>query len=374
MNFEEAEAKTILKNSGVPIPEGEVCNNADAAAAVAQRLGPSAIKAQVPTGKRGKAGGIRLVNSASAAATEARSLLGTEINGYRIERVLVEAQIDIDKEFYAAVMNDVERRAPLILFSSAGGMDIEEIAAQRPDTIIRIPASIGRPLESSDVRLSLAEGGQTEDVESITDFLMRLYQIYLETDAELLEINPLARTSDGSFIAVDCKLTLDDAALFRQPDLADRGAPENLTDLESRAKSVGLKYIELPGNVGILANGAGLTMTTMDVIAHYGGAPANFLEIGGDAYTKATPALELVLGNPRVKSVIVNFCGAFARTDVMAEGVVQAWETLKPQLPVFFSVHGTGERDAVRLIKERLNIEPYDLMEEAIRASVEAAR
>jgi len=148
----------------------------------------------------------------------------------------------------------------------------------------------------------------------------------------------------------------------------------DLYTLEERGRELGLKYIELPGDIGVLANGAGLTMTTMDVIEHYGGAPANFLEIGGEAYTKATAALELVLANPRVKSLIVNFCGAFARTDVMAEGVVRAWETLQPTLPVFFSVHGTGEEEAVRLIRERLELEPFDRMEDAVRAAVAAAR
>jgi succinyl-CoA synthetase beta subunit len=201
----------------------------------------------------------------------------------------------------------------------------------------------------------------------------RLYELYARTDAELLEVNPLVRLKGGGLLALDCKLTVDDASLFRQGELAGRGARENLTALERRAREIGLKYIELPGNVGVLANGAGLTMTTMDVIEHCGGAPANFLEIGGDAYTKAEGALGLVLANPRVKSLIVNFCGAFARTDVMALGVVEAWHKLRPGLPVFFSVHGTGEKEAVALIKRQLKIEPYDRMEDAVRAAVEAA-
>jgi succinyl-CoA synthetase beta subunit len=175
-------------------------------------------------------------------------------------------------------------------------------------------------------------------------------------------------------VALDCKLVLDDAAVSRQAELAKQGAPEQLTDLEQRGRAIGLRFIELDGAVGVLANGAGLTMTTMDAVRHYGGRPANFLEIGGEAYTQATPALELVLSNPRVRSLVVNFCGAFARTDVMAEGVVKAWETLKPKLPVFFSIHGTGEDEAVKLVRERLGFEPFDLMDDAIKAAVEAAR
>jgi succinyl-CoA synthetase beta subunit len=237
-------------------------------------------------------------------------------------------------------------------------MDVEEMQ----DRILRVPADINKALDRSRFPADVAE------------LLARLYDLYRQTDAELVEINPLARLKSGELLALDCKLVVDDAALYRQPALATRGAPEKLTELEQRGRALGLKYIELPGDIGVLANGAGLTMTTMDVIEHYGGKPANFLEIGGDAYTRATPALELVLANPRVKSLIVNFCGAFARTDVMAEGVIRAWETLKPTLPVFFSVHGTGEEEAIRLIRSRLGLEPYDRMEDAVQAAVRAAR
>jgi succinyl-CoA synthetase beta subunit len=288
-----------------------------------------------------------------------------KIGGFRVERLLVERRAPVAKEFYAAVLNDADTRGPVILFSSAGGMDIEDIAVQRPQSIVRVPVDIGKGLDRSGL------AGVESDV---ADFLARLYDLYLQTDAELVEINPLARLKDGGLLALDCKLTLDDAAVFRQEDLAGGAAREPLTALEARGRALGLKYIELPGNIGVLANGAGLTMTTMDVIQHYGGAPANFLEIGGDAYTKGIAAFELVLANPRVKSIIVNFCGAFARTDVMAEGVIQAWEKLKPALPVFFSVHGTGEEEAIALIRSRLGLDPYDRMEDAVQAAVRAAR
>ncbi len=374
MNFEEAEGKRILREAGVPVPAGELCADVEAVAAAARRLGPCAIKAQVATGKRGKAGGIRLADDPGQARTAAAAILGMEIAGQRVGRVLVEQRAAIAKELYAAVLNDVESRAPMILFSTAGGMDIEEIAAERPSSIRRIPVAIARGAERARVRAALEGAGLGEDLDAVADLLVRLYEIYARSDAELLEINPLVRLKGGGLLALDCKLTLDDAALFRQPALARRGARDTLSGLEARGRELGLKYIELPGNVGVLANGAGLTMTTMDVIEHCGGAAANFLEIGGDAYTKATPALELVLANPRVRSVIVNFCGAFARTDVMAEGVVRAWETLKPTLPVYFSVHGTGEEEAVALIRQRLGIEPFDRMEDAVRAAVEAAR
>jgi len=363
LDFEEAEAKDLLRQAGIPVPPGELCRDAEAAAAAVSRLGRSAVKAQVPSGKRGRAGGIRLVDSAEQARAAANAILGMEIAGHRVERLLVEKCADFARELYAAVLNDVTTRAPMILFSAAGGMDIEEITARKPESMVRIPVDIAR---------GPALSGKLD--EDVADLVCRLYSLYLQTDAELLEVNPLVRLKGGGLLALDCKLSVDDAALFRQPALAGTGAREKLTDLERRARELGLKYIELPGDVGVLANGAGLTMTTMDVIEHCGGAPANFLEIGGDAYTKAQGALGLVLANPRVKSIIVNFCGAFARTDVMAGGVVEAWEKLKPSLPVLFSVHGTGEEEAVALIRQRLRREPYDRMEDAVRAAVAAAK
>ena len=363
MDFEEAEAKALLRQAGIPVPPGEICHDPEAAAAAVARLGPCAVKAQVPSGKRGKAGGIKLVGNAAEARAAAEAILGMEIAGYRVERLLVEKRAAIAEELYAAVLNDVATRSPVILFSAAGGMDIEEL----PESIVRIPVDIERGLERERIRAAGLD-------EELADFLVRLYSLYAQSDAELVEVNPLARLKGGGLAALDCKLTVDDAALFRQPELAKRGARERLTELERRARELGLKYIELAGNVGVLANGAGLTMTTMDVIEHCGGAPANFLEIGGDAYTKAEAALGLVLANPRIRSVMVNFCGAFARTDVMAAGVIEAWNKLAPGVPVFFSVHGTGEDEAVALIRGELGLEPFDRMEDAVRAAVEAAR
>jgi succinyl-CoA synthetase beta subunit len=296
-----------------------------------------------------------------------------EIDGYRVESVLVERRAAIARELYAAVMTDFPAAQPLILFSTEGGMDIEEVAATRPDALRRLHVPVARGVQRGDVEAMLDGLDLGAARAAIADTLLRLYAAYRDSDAELLEINPLAILDDGSLLALDCKLTIDDAAAGRQAELAALAAPEKLTELELRAAAAGLKYIELDGNVGLLANGAGLTMTTMDVIAHFGGRPANFLEIGGEAYTKAETALGLVLAHPGVKSLVINFCGAFARTDVMADGVTAAWQKLNPAVPVFFSIHGTGEEEAVALVRERLGLEPYDLMEDAVKAAVEAA-
>jgi len=375
MNFEEHTAKSlILGPAGIPIPRGILVATATDAKIAAADIGPCVVKAQVPTGKRGKAGGIRKADNAADAEIVAQAILGMSIDGYVVEKVLIEERADIAREFYAAVLTDFAAGGQLVLFSTDGGMDIEEVAAQRPDAVRRRPVDIDEGFGDSEARAMLAGLDLGDAEKAIAAVLRSLYTIYRERDAELIEINPLARLNDGRIVALDCKFTLDDSAVFRQTDLADAGAREKLTALERRGAESGLKFIELDGNVGVLANGAGLTMTTMDVISHFGGRPANFLEIGGEAYTKSEIALGLVLSGARVKSLVINFCGAFARTDVMAEGVVKAWEKLKPQVPVFFSIHGTGEDAAVKLVRERLGIEPFDFMEDAVKAAVEAAQ
>jgi succinyl-CoA synthetase beta subunit len=262
----------------------------------------------------------------------------------------------------------------MVLFSTEGGMDIEEVAARTPERLRRCLVDIERGLGSDDAQALVAGLGLGAAEPQIVDILVKMYGAFCACDGELLEINPLALLDDGRVVALDCKFTLDDAAAFRQPALAAAAAAEKMTALESEGAAARLKFIQLDGNIGVLANGAGLTMTTMDVIRHLGGRPANFLEIGGEAYTKAEIALGLVLSNPGVKSLVVNFCGAFARTDVMADGVVKAWQRLQPTVPVFFSIHGTGEDEARKLVRDGLGLEPFDLMEDAVRAAVEAAR
>lgn len=372
MNFEEYASKPLLAASGIHVPRGRVAVSADQAAAAAAELGPVVIKAQAPTGKRGKAGGILPAADDAQAREAARRILGMDIGGHRIERVLVEEQASIAREFYAAVLNSPGSKGPLVMFSATGGMDIEEIArtdgkAMREAAVdIRVGfdgAAAGRLLTGLDL------GEAKPDV---ADFLVRLYACYCKHDAELLEVNPLAVLTDGRLMALDCKFVLDDSGVKRQPELAGRGTPERLSALEERGRDLGLRYIGLDGSIGVLANGAGLTMTTMDVIAHHGGEPANFLEIGGEAYTKAKPALELVLDNPNVKSLVVNFCGAFARTDVMIEGVIDAWQALAPEVPVFFSVHGTGAEEAIAMLESRLGVTPHPNMDEAIIAAIAA--
>lgn len=378
MNLLEHQGKSLLARAGLRVPRGEVVTTADGARRVAAELrGRVALKSQVPSGKRGKAGGIRFADSPDGAAEAAEALLGAELGGIRVETLLVEECAAIRTELYASVINDPATKGPLVLFSPAGGMDIEEVAADRPEMVGRLPVDIRTGLTEADARslLTLLEAsGAVAD--RLAGALLAMYGLYREADAELVEINPLVITTSDEVIALDSKITLDPGALGRQAErlaglvpAVDTGG----TELERRGRELGLQYMELEGEVGVLANGAGLTMTTLDAVKHYGGRPADFLEIGGDAYTRAVPALRLVLDNPRVRSLVVNFCGAFARTDVMTEGVVAAIEELRPTLPIFFSIHGTGEEKAIALVRERLGAEPCETMDEAVRAAVAAA-
>jgi len=373
MNFEEHAAKPLLARLGIAIPQGGLAQTPDAAAAIAARLGAVVVKAQVPAGKRGKAGGIKLAATPDEARIHAGAIIGMEIAGHRVEKVLIEERMPIERELYAAVLNDPLSKSPLVMFSTEGGMDIEDVAATAPAKLRLQSVDIRRGFSLADagtlvqgLALGAAEG-------KVADALAKLYEVYAAYDAELVEINPLIVTSDGRVVALDCKFVMDDSAIVRQADVARAGSPEKLTGLEARARAAGLKYIDLEGDIGVLANGAGLTMTTMDVVRHHGGRPANFLEIGGESYTQAKPALELLLSNPRIKSLVINFCGAFARTDVMTQGVIEAIEALQPQLPIFFSVHGTGDEEAIKLLKDRLGVTPLATMDDASKAAVEAA-
>ncbi len=379
MKLLEYQGKRLLSQGGLATPDGAVAGEASEAAAIAGALGGRVvIKAQVPTGKRGKSGAIRFADTPAQAHQAAAGLLGTPINGFPVTEVLVEQALPIARELYAAVLNDPASKGPLVLFSVEGGMDIEEVNASAPEKVLRLPVDIRSGLSPADTAAMLAGTNLTETEQaSVGAAMVGLYAVYLQVEADLVEVNPLVLTDDARVVALDAKITLDPGALARQPaeflrSLESGQAAEEST-LEDEGAQLGLQFIELDGDVGVLANGAGLTMATLDAVNHYGGRPANFLEIGGDAYTKATPALRLVLKNPNVRSLLVNFCGAFARTDVMTEGVVTAIEALRPDIPVFFSIHGTGEDEAIALVRDRLGWQPYEHMDDAVQAAVAAA-
>ncbi len=374
MNFEEHAAKPLLKAAGITVPESRLARTADETAKAAQDLGAVVVKAQVPAGKRGKAGGIKTADSAEEARAAAEKIFGLKIAGHAVEKVLIEERSDIAREFYAAVLNDPATKGPLVMFSTEGGMDIEKVAAATPGKLKQSAVDVRRGFGAEDAAALLDGLDIGDGLAAVADVLVKLYDAYRANDAELLEINPLVVTASGAVVALDCKFVIDDSAIKRHRELAATGTPDKLTELEARGEEAGIKYIELDGDVGVLANGAGLTMTTMDVIRHHGGRPANFCEIGGEAYTKAKPALEMVLDKPGIKSLVVNFCGAFARCEVMMDGLLNAWDEISPDLPVFFSVAGTGDEEAIKMLKDRLGADPLSDMDAACKAAVEAAQ
>ncbi len=356
MKLPEHQAKELLRRYHIPTPAGRLATTADEARAAAESIGGRvAVKAQVRSGGRGKAGGIAVVDAAPAAGEAAERLLAMELNGERVASVLVEQAVDIDTERYLAVAIDPSAGRPMLMTSDRGGVEVEAMADDIERTVI-----------------AAADPGPSEPIPAAA------HRLFTDLDALLVEINPLAVTADGELIALDAKIELDDAAAFRHRDLLDElGVADDVdvtgTERERRAAAMGLRLIELGGDIAVLANGAGLTMATMDAIVAAGGSPANFLEIGGDAYTKATPALELVLSQPGVRSLLVNFCGAFARCDVMTAGVIEAWETLQPGLPVSFSIAGTGMDEAAAMVRDRLGMAPHPTMGDAVRAAVDAS-
>lgn len=379
MDLLEHHGKLLLQNGGIKTPLGITATTPEECQSAAAELGTNVVlKCQVPIGKRGKAGGIRFASTPAQVKDEGAALLGKIIGGFRVHTLLVESSVEIAQELYAAILNDPVTKGPLLVFSTEGGMDIEEVNAAAPDRVLRLAVDIREGVSLGAISSWLATSGLTDRQRgSVSESLVQLYEVYREVDAVLVEVNPLVLTPENSVVALDAKISLDPGARPRYSDLVQSlvaELPDTATELERQANDLGLSLIEFAGSTGVLANGAGLTMTTLDAVNFYGGEPANFLEIGGDAYTKATPALRLVLANPRVRSLVVNFCGAFARTDVMTEGVVNAIEELQPEIPIFFCIHGTGEEEAIRIVRERLQIEPFDLMDDAVKAAVAAAK
>ena len=318
----------------------------------ARELGSSVvIKPLIAAGRRGKAGLVRFADDAARAREEAKDLLAST------ERLRVEERIERERELYVAIATDTSLKCPVVLYSEEGGVDVESA------TVITRRAV--------DIRHGMTSAVLRAFPEALHEILTTLYARYRELDAELVEVNPLAETPRGDFVALDAKLVIDDSTLARHPELD--AEPPPATELEEQALAAGLYCIELNGSIGVLANGAGLTMATLDAVRFHGGRPANFMEIGGDAYRKGKEALAIVLGNRRVKALLVNLCGAYARTDVMIEGFLAGWQALHPSVPVVFSIHGTGEERAIQLVRDALGIEPFDEMDDAVKAAIHNA-
>lgn len=355
MKIHEYQAKDILARYGVPIQPGRVAYTPDEAAAIARELGgPVVVKAQVYVGGRGKAGGIQFGDTPEQARAAAAKVLGMDIKGLKVEKVLVVDKVDIKEEYYLGIILDRKTQAPVVMVSKEGGIDIEEVAANTPEKIIKQPIDMRwglRPFEARDI---LARAELPHQVISKGGaILSALAQAFIESDASLAEINPLVLTTSGQVQAADAKILIDDNGLFRQKEYALWAESEESNPLEYEAKQAGLTYVKLDGNVGIIGNGAGLVMTTLDMVARVGGKPANFLDIGGGAKAEVMyKALTFVARDPQVKGILVNIFGGITRGEEVAKGVIMAQAELPNGMPIVVRLSGTGAEEGKALLKD----------------------
>ena len=355
MKIHEYQAKDILAHYGVPIQPGRVAYTPDEAEAIARELGgPVVIKAQVYVGGRGKAGGIQFGDTPEQARAAAWKVLGMDIKGLIVEKVLVVSKINIQEEYYLGIILDRKSQAPIVMVSKEGGIDIEEVAAKTPEKIIKQPIDMRwglRPFEARDI---LARAGLPHQVIGKGGaILTALARAFIESDASLAEINPLVLTSEGQVQAADAKILIDDNGLFRQKEYASWAESEESNPLEYEARQEGLTYVKLDGNVGIIGNGAGLVMTTLDMVARVGGKPANFLDIGGGAKAEVMyKALSFVARDPQVKGILVNIFGGITRGEEVAKGVIMAQAELPEGMPIVVRLSGTGAEEGKALLKD----------------------
>jgi succinyl-CoA synthetase beta subunit len=353
MKIHEYQAKAILAKFGVPVPRGEVVFNKEEAHAAAERLGSGVVvvKAQIHAGGRGKAGGVKLAKSPAEAATLAGQILGMKLvtpqtgpEGRVVRRLLIEEGLDIKRELYISLLVDRATGTPIFMASTAGGMEIEEVAKDNPEAILREPIQPETGFQPFHARkLSFGLGLAPELLAAAVPFFQSLYRAFIETDSSMLEINPCVVTGDGRLVALDAKVTFDDNALYRHPEFKELRDVDEETPLEVEASKFKLNYIKLDGNIACMVNGAGLAMATMDIIKLSGGSPANFLDVGGGASEEQVKnAFRLLLSDPHVKAVFVNIFGGILRCDVLASGVVNAARELKFKLPVVIRMEGTN--------------------------------
>ncbi len=376
MNLHEYQSKRIFADFGIPTPQGTSPTRPPKRVTAAARLGgPVVVKSQVLVGGRGKAGGIKLARTPQEAEQAAQAILGMNIKGLTVKKVLVDPAADIRSEIYLGAVLDRVRRRVVLMASSEGGVDIEQVAAQMPDKIITVPVHPFLGLRDYQARI-LAEGIglPKEHFSQFAAIAKALYRAFIATDAGLAEINPLVITGEGDLLAVDGKISLDDSALFRHADLAELRDLDAEDPAEREARQFGLNYINLDGEIGCMVNGAGLAMATMDIVKLYGGSPANFLDIGGGAQAdKVAAALRMILADDRVKAVLINIFGGITRCDEVAHGILDAIATLDVKTPFVVRLVGTNEEEGRRILAEA-NLITADSLADAARKAVAAAQ
>ena len=372
MNLHEYQARELLKAAGVPMPDGDVAATPEEVEAIARRLGGNVVvKAQVHTGGRGKAGGVKLAKTPAEAKEHATKILGMQIKGLTVHRVLVVPTADIASESYVGVIMDRDSQRPVFMVSAAGGMDIEEVAATTPEKITKLAVDpLYGLLPHQALTLAYTLYHDVKQVRAAADMMQKLYGVFVANDASLVEINPLVTTPDGRVLALDAKVSIDDNALDRHPELAAMRDETAEEPSEVDARKASLTFIKLDGNVGCVVNGAGLAMATMDLVKYYGGDPANFLDIGGSSNPeKVVNALKIITRDPNVKAILFNIFGGITRTDDVANGIVTATRQFKVEVPIVIRLTGTNEQEAIRIL-EANGMSALNDMDEAVRRVV----
>ncbi|RBI63998.1 ADP-forming succinate--CoA ligase subunit beta [halophilic archaeon] len=376
MKLHEYQAKEVFSDAGIPTPDATLAESVDEVVSAAEDIGyPVAVKAQVHVGGRGKAGGIKLAEDREEAEDAAESILGMDLKGYHVDRVLVEAAVDFTDELYVGVTMDRGEGKPVAMVSSKGGVDIEEVAEEDPDAIAREHVDPAFGMHPYQARKAVYDAGVDRAVANdVAGVLTTLYDLWESKDASDAEINPLMVTDDDEVVAADAVLNVDDDALFRHPDIAEMEEEAAEDDLEAKANEYGFDYVRLDGNVGIIGNGAGLVMTTLDLVDHYGGDPANFLDIGGGAKAeRVTNALDMVFADENVDAVVFNIFGGITRGDEVARGINEALESMDEiPKPVVVRLAGTNAEEGREILNTDL-VQVEETLEDAVQRTVENA-
>ena len=387
MNIHEYQAKEIFRKYGVPTPRGAVAFSGPEAKKVAEELGGNlwVVKAQIHAGGRGKAGGVKLAKTLDEVEKIAEEMLGMKLvthqtgpEGKIVKKVYIEEGADIKAEYYLGMVLDRALEMPVMMASTEGGMEIEEVAEKTPEKIIKvaIDPTIGfKPFHARKLAFGLGLG--KDEQKEFIKFANALYNVYMDNDAELIEINPLIKTGEGKFLALDAKMGFDDNALYRHPDIADMRDLDEEEPTEIEAKKYGLSYIKLDGNVGCMVNGAGLAMATMDIIKYEGGEPANFLDVGGGANPDTVAkGFEIILSDPNVKSIFVNIFGGIVRCDRVANGILEATKKVEVNVPVVVRLDGTNAEEAAEILRNAniKNIIPATDLKDGAKKAVAAAK
>jgi succinyl-CoA synthetase beta subunit len=375
MDIHEYQAKELFRNAGIPVPPGEVAETADQAEEIASRFGGTVVvKAQVHTGGRGKAGGVKLASSAQEAREYAENILGMTIKDLTVKKVLVTPAEDIATEAYVGVLIDRATQRPMFMVSPEGGVDIEEVAATNPEAIrkLRIDPRYGLlPHQAYSLATFLYD--DPAQIKQATRVMGQLYEAFTRNSCSLAEINPLIVTPAGDVKAIDAKVSIDESALFRLPEVADYRDLDAEPASETKAREAGLSFVKLDGDVGCCVNGAGLAMATMDLVKYYGGEPANFLDIGGSSNPdKVVSALEIITADPNVKAILFNIFGGITRCDDVANGIVEAARRIDIQPPIVIRLTGTNEEEALEILKEA-GFSAFTSMDEVVEKAVELA-